>query len=89
MIEAQKDAPLNVEKVNWVSFGSPAGLNSIPNKLNSAVFYENQADGVTAFGHAGRSIAAFNNGYEIRPGRNIGHSLDSYAESIGDYFRKR
>ncbi|UOG32721.1 hypothetical protein [Leptospira noguchii] len=89
LIDAQRDKPEHVERINWVNFGSPAGLNSIPNGIRSAVFYENQADGVTAFGHAGRSIAAFNNGYEIRPGRNIGHSLDSYAESIGDYFRKR
>ncbi|EKO35199.1 hypothetical protein [Leptospira santarosai] len=91
LIEAQRDRDgrQHVERINWVNFGSPAGLNSIPNGIRSAVFYENQADGVTAFGHAGRSIAAFNNGYEIRPGRNIGHSLDSYAESIGDYFRKR
>ncbi|MDO6395926.1 hypothetical protein Q4554_17785, partial [Leptospira santarosai] len=91
LIEAQRDRDgrQHVERINWVNFGSPAGLNSIPNGIRSAVFYENQADGVTAFGHAGRSIAAFNNGYEIRPGRNIGHSLDSYAESIGDYFSNR
>ncbi|EKR92205.1 hypothetical protein LEP1GSC163_2526 [Leptospira santarosai str. CBC379] len=79
----------SIGNIKWVNFGSPAGLNSIPDDLKSAVFYENQADGVTISGHAGRRIAAFKNGYEIRPGRNIGHSLDSYAESIGDYFSKR
>ncbi|EKO78373.1 hypothetical protein LEP1GSC068_1878 [Leptospira sp. Fiocruz LV3954] len=89
LIKAQKDAPLNVEKVNWVSFGSPAGLNSIPNKLNSAVFYENQADGVTILGDAGRKISAYRNGYEIRPGGNVGHSFESYGDAVGDYFSKR
>ncbi|MBE0305366.1 peptidase M23 [Leptospira interrogans serovar Yeoncheon] len=89
LIKANELKPGSIGNVNWVTFGSPAGLNSIPDKLRSGVFYENQADGVTISGSTGRRIAAFKNGYEIRPGRSIGHSLDSYAESIGDYFSKR
>ncbi|WP_083224272.1 TIGR04388 family protein [Leptospira inadai] len=87
LMDASKANPRSIENINWVTFGSPAGINSIPDKLNSAVFYQNINDPVAASGIVGRAISAYRNDYSIRLGGGWGHNfVNGYGNAVSDYF---